>query len=41
MMSSMFAIVKKMFTSEDFVLVKNDVKTLYDYFDKHPALKGD
>lgn len=30
-----------LFTPEDLVLIKKDVKTLYDYFDKHPALKGD
>lgn len=30
-----------LFTPEDLVLIKKDVATLYDYFDKHPALKGD
>ena len=30
-----------LFTPEDLILVKQDVKTLYDYFDKHPLLKGD
>ncbi len=30
-----------LFTPEDLVLLKQDVKTLYDYFDKHPSLKGD
>lgn len=30
-----------LFTPEDLVLVKQDVKTLYDYFDEHPLLKGD
>lgn len=30
-----------LFTPEDLILVKQDVKTLYDYFDKHPLLKDD
>lgn len=30
-----------LFTPEDLILVKQDVKTLYNYFDKHPLLKGD
>ena len=30
-----------LFIPEDLVLVKQDVKTLYDYFDKHPLLKDD
>ena len=30
-----------LFTPEDLVLVKRDVKTLYDYFDAHPSLKCD
>lgn len=30
-----------LFTPEDLVLVKQDIKTLYDYFDEHPLLKGD
>lgn len=30
-----------LFTQEDFVLIKQDAKRLYDYFEEHPALKGD
>ncbi len=30
-----------LFTPEDLVLVKRDIKRIYDYFDEHPSLKGD
>jgi hypothetical protein len=30
-----------LFTPEDLILIKQDVKTLFDYFDEHPSLKGD
>ena len=30
-----------LFTPEDLVLVKQDIRTLLDYFDAHPSLKGE